>query len=529
MLRRIFLALIVIAIIGRFIALDYIPPHLSNDEIGAAYDAYSVSKTLRDEHNQFLPILFQSHGIYRSALAVYITIPSVMFLGNSDFSARLPSAILGTLTIVLLGLLVLELTNNRLLAVVTSLILAFSPLHFATSRVTIESNYAIFFVVLGIYLFFYGLKYRKNWATLACFVAFALSIFGYYTEWGLTPLIICSLLFFYRKSFQNRKIYILGIVIFVFLLIPLGIDFFHHLDSSRSSTDLIHKDLAVTKLFEQRQFNLIQKGQILTKAVVDKYSNYTSLGYLFFYGANLLPRDNPYQVGFFLSPFILGFIVGLIKLKKYFENHAGFIYFWFFVSPSIPSLTQGELSSVRIFPMVIPLALITAAGFLELSPYLIKNNILRILTVGLILSSLFYFLIIYAFHFRLERAEGYQYGFKQIALYIKDHNKFEKNIIDPRFGDKEFYFAGVPHVYIPFYLQLDPRGLQNSNRTSTGIFFDKYEFRNIDWEKEKLQKNYLYVVPHDNLPNAKLAKLLEQIYEIKLPNQKVEFRLFTVK
>lgn len=529
MLRTILLALIIVAIVGRFIALDWVPPHLSNDEIGAAYDAYSVSKTLRDEHNQFLPILFQSHGIYRSTLAVYITIPTIMLLGNSDFSARLPSAILGTLTIIFLGLLVLTLTNNRILSFATSLILAFSPFHFATSRATIESNYAIFFVVLGIYLFFYGLKYCKNWATIACFVAFTLSIYGYYTEWGLTPLIMGALLFFYRKSFQNKKIYVVGILIFVCLLIPLGNDFFHHSNSSRASTEFINKDLAVARFSEQKNFNLIQKGQIVAKAVVDKYSNYTSLGYLFFYGANILPRDNPYQVGFFLSPFIAGFIIGLIKLKKYFGNHANFIYFWFFISPLIPSLTQGDLSSVRIFPMVIPLTLIVAAGSLELFFYIKNNNILKVLIIGLLSLSLFYFFMIYVFHVRLEKAEGYQYGFKQIAMFIKNHEEFEKYIIDPRFGDKEFYFSGVPHVYIPFYLQLDPRGLQNSNRSAQGTFFGKYEFRIIDWGKEKPQKNYLYVVPHDNLPGDNLDKILKQIYEIQLPNKKVEFKLFTLK
>lgn len=524
MLTKLFLFLISIAIIARFIGLDYIPPHLSNDEIGAAYDAYSVSKTLRDGHNQFLPILFQSHGIYRSALAVYVTLPSIAILGNSDFSARLPSAILGSLTIILLGLLVLELTKNRRLALIASLLLAFSPWHFSVSRWTMESNYALFFVVLGVYLFFYGLKHSNYWTTLASFATFAFSIYAYYTEWVLTPLIIFSLLFLYRKVTLKRKIYYLAIFLFILLLIPLGIDFLNNLGSSRASTELINKEIPISA---ESKFNTFQKGQILSKAILDKYSRYTSLGYVFFYGSNFLPKENPYQVGFFLSPFLVGFIFGLFKLKRFFQEHTNFIYFWLLASPLIPAITQGGLSNVRSLPMVIPVAIVTAAGSLYMLEYINKKMILKILAIGLISISFLYFSFIYTFHFPVQAAEGFQYGYKQMALYIKKHyTEYEKIIVDYRFGNKEFYFYGVPNAYIPFYTYLDPRKVQNAKALPQGSSFDKYEFRFIDWDKEEIQKKYLYAVPYDNVPD--LSQGIKQVYEIQLPNHKVEFKLYSL-
>src|SRR3989344_4430254 len=65
-------ALIFIALVARFVLLDYVPPHLSNDEIGSAYAAYSISKTLKDGTGEYLPILWRSHGGYGAPLAVYI-------------------------------------------------------------------------------------------------------------------------------------------------------------------------------------------------------------------------------------------------------------------------------------------------------------------------------------------------------------------------------------------------------------------------------------------------------------------------
>ncbi len=521
MLRKIALILIAIAILGRFIALDWAPPHLSNDEIGAAYDAYSVSKTLSDEHNQFLPILFASHGIYRSALAVYIPMISIMAFGNNDFAVRLPSAILGSLTIILLGLLVFELTKNINLSIIASLNLAFSPWHFSASRWAMESNYALFFIVLGIYLFFYGLSHHKTWATLFSFVAFTCSIYAYYTEWGLTPLIISLLLFLYRDITFRKKIYYLGVILFTILLIPLALDWFHHLSSSRASTEVI-----VGQILSRHELNFLQKGQLLLKVILDKYSVYTNLGYLFFYGAYFLPKTNPYQAGFLLSPLVIGFIFGLYKLRSIFQRHTYFIYSLLVVSPLIAAITEGDINNLRSLPEVLPITIITSVGSFYILSYLRKKILLKSLATGLILVSLFYTIQIYFLHFPIQNAEGFEYGFKQIALYINEHgSNYEKIIIDPRFGDKEFYYYGVPNEYIPFYTNLDPRQAQNARQINQGIAFDKYEFRNVEWDRKAAQKNYLYVVPHDNIPNNENIK---QVEEIQLPNHKVEFRLYSL-
>lgn len=310
--KKSLLILIFIAISARFIWLDYAPPHLSNDEIGAASAAYSISKTLRDGSNQFLPLLWASHGGEGSPLAVYIPLVSIVLLGNNDFAVRLPSAVLGSLTIIFIGFLVMELTKNSRLALITSFLLAFSPWHFSASRRALESNYALFFIVLGLYLFFIGINRNKNWATIVSMISFAMSIYSYYTEWILTPLIIFSLLVFYRKTILKRKIYLVAILLLGILLVPLFSDLVHHLKSSRANSEFIINDIGVGRLLS-RHPNPIEKGQIVLKAIIDKYSAYNSLDYLFFFGANVLPKENPYQFGFFLSIFLFLLFGGYIR------------------------------------------------------------------------------------------------------------------------------------------------------------------------------------------------------------------------
>ncbi len=538
--KKFLLILIFIAIITRFIRLDYVPPHLSNDEIGASYAAYSISKTFRDGTNQFLPLLWVSHGGYGSPLAVYIPLISIIILGNNDIAVRLPSAILGSLTVILIGLLVMRLTENGKLAIATSFVLAFSPWHFSASRWALESNYALFFIVLGLYLFFLGFKdnentptkvggflanRNKNWITLLSFISFALSIYSYYTQWVLTPLIILLLFIFYRKILLKKKAYFAALLLFGVLIMPLFSDWLFHLSSSRASSEFISKDIGVGRLLSKYP-GPFEKGQIILKAILDKYSLYTSPDYLFFYGARLLPKENPYQFGFFLSPLLIPFIWGLYKLKALYREHGNFIYALLIVSPLTAAITQGEVNNWRSLPQLLPIAIITAVGVLYTWDFVRKNFWMKTLGITVFLVSLLYFSLIYFFHFPIENAEGYQYGYKQMALYISQHYpEFERIIIDPRFGSKSFYYIGVPSSYIPFYTYLDPHKVQNAKVIPFGITFDKYEFREINWDEEKIQKNYLYIVPNDNIPNSE--NNLKIIHEIPLPSRKIEFKLYS--
>ncbi len=525
--KKLLLILIFLAILARFIKLDYAPPHLSNDEIGAAYAAYSISKTLKDGSNQFLPILWKSNGGYGSPLAIYILLPSIVVFGNNDFAVRLPSAILGSLTIIFIGLLVFECTKNNKLAIVTSFLLAISPWHFSASRWALESNYALFFIVLGIYLFFFGLNRNKGWATILSLVSFTLSMYSYYTEWVLTPFILLSLIVFYRHTVLKKKIYYLALMLFMIILIPLIVSFIQNLNSTRASSEFITKDIVVERLLA-RHPNPLERGQIILKAIFDNYSSYNSLEYLFFNGAKILPKENPYQFGFVLTPFIAAFIWGLFKLKNHYGKNSKFVYFLLIISPLVASLTEGEINNWRSLPQLLPVALITASGTLYIWDFAKRNWWVKNIGLGLLSISFMYFFLVYFRHFPLQKAVGYQYGYKQISLYINQHyNEFEKIIIDQRFGDRNYYYIGVPSSYIPFYTYIDPVKVQHARYLTAGIAFDKYEFRNIDWASEKVKKDYLYVVAYDLIPNPEYNLTL--VDEIKLPSRQLAFRLYVYR
>lgn len=94
--EKYFLLLILfLGFIVRIYNISY--PPLLWDEASIGYNAYSILTTARDEHGQFLPLIFKSFGDYKPGLYIYLTLPFVALFGLSPLAVRLPSILLGSL------------------------------------------------------------------------------------------------------------------------------------------------------------------------------------------------------------------------------------------------------------------------------------------------------------------------------------------------------------------------------------------------------------------------------------------------
>jgi hypothetical protein len=193
------------------------------------------------------------------------------------------------------------------------------------------------------------------------------------------------------------------------------------------------------------------------------------------------------------------------------------------ISPIVPSLTIGGTNMVRNLATVLPYSIVIGCGLYGLKN--IFKGYKAIIISGIFLFSFLYFLAIYYYHFPFQMGENFQYGYKQAAEYIKDnYDKYDRIIVDPRFGDVNIY-VGVPHLYLAYFTNLDPKMMLNRRDTDQGLFFDKYQITSVNWNQEQIKEKSLYLVPFDNQPGENSNKNLRTVKEIKLPNYKVEFKL----
>lgn len=523
----IFIGIAVITIFTRLYNLNNIPPHLSNDEISIAYDAYSVLKTGKDEHGAFLPLSFQSHNTYKAPLSAYLTVPSIALFGNTTQSARLPSVIAGSLTVLFIGLLVYELSQNFRLALVSGFLLSITPWHIYTSRMILESNIALFCVVCAIYLFLRGI--RKNNPALLYFspIFFSLSIYGYHTEWGFTPLILISLFLAYKNYFIHHK-KSLFIVSFLFIItaFPIFLNFVKNLHTNaRANTEIILKEPHLKAELDQSPN--YKKVGLITAAIIGNYSSYINPGTLFFNGLQLFPNKDPYDSGLLLAVTLPFFFYGITKIRHYLKGNSLFFIIWLLLGPLIPSATLGGPNFIRNLVSVIPYTITISLG-VNYFFYLNRKKIVpRFILLTLILANFLTFFTVYSLHFSKENGLGFQYGYREIAQYLKDvYPHFQEIIIDPRFG-KNLEFDGVPHLYISYYTKLNPQSLLARKSDNYGLHFDKYNIRGIDWQKENLQPFTLYIVPYSNTLPEKLSNILRKIKEVRYPNQDPDLEIYT--
>src|SRR5476651_1955998 len=104
------LLIVLLAALLRFYQLGINPPSLTWDEVAWGYNAYSVGIDGKDEFGHLLPYTsFVSFGDYKPPVYAYLTVIPVWIFGLREFAVRFPSALFGTLTVLITYFLVKEI------------------------------------------------------------------------------------------------------------------------------------------------------------------------------------------------------------------------------------------------------------------------------------------------------------------------------------------------------------------------------------------------------------------------------------
>lgn len=179
------------------------PPGFFADEASIGYNAYSILHSGKDEHGAVMPLFFKAFGEYKLAVGVYAVVPAIALLGMTELAVRLPSAIMGVLTVAALFLLVREVTRDDLTALLSAAVLAVLPWHIHYNRTGFDNiSGHVLFLVLGLYFFVLGTRRPGFW--LASSVAFALSLYTYRSAWVLLPVLLLILAVLYHRELRRH-------------------------------------------------------------------------------------------------------------------------------------------------------------------------------------------------------------------------------------------------------------------------------------------------------------------------------------
>lgn len=218
------LAILIVAAILRFWALDRVPVSLFGDELDVGYQAYSIAKTGKDYSGNPWPLHFQSLAEWRTPLYLYSAVPTVALFGITPWGVRLPAAIAGVLGVLALYLLIYEISNRKDLSLVGAGLLALSPWHIQYSRAGFEVSELLLFLILGVYFFLRSFKDKgKSLWIASLFLAFSPWIYS--TAKLFVPLLVIFLLALWMKEIRGFKKSYLIVALITFLAISVPITY----------------------------------------------------------------------------------------------------------------------------------------------------------------------------------------------------------------------------------------------------------------------------------------------------------------
>lgn len=535
-MQKWFLVVIVIlAFLLRVIAIDKYPVGLNPDEASFGYDAYSLLHTGKDQWGYAWPLSLQSFGDYKIPLYTYLAIPSVAVFGLNVFSTRLPNALFGVLAVLVTYLMVIELFKNKKLALTSAFILTISPWHMMLSRGAFEANLTTFFLPFGVWLFLKGLKDTKM-MLFSAFV-FGLNLFSYHSARLITPLIVLTLIIFYRKNISLKKYFIPVLVFCVFLVIAgwtlltggtargSDVAIFNPTDQGQAIFDRRYQGI-VLGLPDQVSRIFSNKFTFVSDEFIKNYITYFSPQFLFTEG----PKERTYGmmsgIGVLYSIellFILTAAWTIIKNREW--NKFKLLVVWLLLAPVPAALAKGGgYAANRATTMMPVVQIFSAYGLITLLSYfkVLKHKKTSEFTVGgVLLLSIVFFFENYVYHSPIQSASSMMYGRVQLVEELKKLEPQYQEILVSR-------SLSEPHIYFAFFNKWDPTDYQNQTpdwqryKAEGRSFLDqlgeyhlgKYTFTSID--SRMLEKPGILLVGKPN----EFSHTANIVHSVKFPNGK---------
>lgn len=491
--------ILIIGMLIRIIGIANMPNALNCDEASAGYEAFSILNYGIDRNGNFIPSFLVAWGSGQNALLSYLMIPFIKILGLSILSVRLPMAILGCISLVIMYLLLKKISNKKL-AIIGLAFFAICPWHIMKSRWGLESNLFPDLILIFTYLLIKGLEDNKKILYYLSFVIAGISAYAYGTSYYFLPVFIIPLLIILIKKEKitiKQSIISLAIVGVVSLPIVLYV-----IINTLGLEQINLPFMTIPKLEVNRykELTAIFSKDFLTISI----SNFIESMKILILQTDGLPWNNiqPFGTIYIFSTIftITGIINSFIK-NKFVEIKYSYLFnIWFIVCIILTFICEPNINRLNI--IMIPIIYYTILGIYIFIEHIVKK---QNQTKAIILISIIYLISFGLFMKEYTNQNCDEYGTFENGL--EEVIKYVDNI-----DNKEIYITDkikTPYIYVLFYTQYNTREFVKTVEYEDKYVafkqvnsFGKYNFGNI--EQMNFDKDYIYVIKKEDRENYNL-------------------------
>lgn len=519
--------ILLLAALLRVFLLGQMPIGVTNDEANYIYSAFSIWHTGHDIAGKFLPLSFNIDNSF-SPVPVYLIAPFVGLFGMSAFVGRLPFAIAGVGSVLLVYLITKKLFNNSFIALASAFVMAVNPWHLQVSRIAYEAGLALFFILLGTYIF---LRNQGKSTILWSLLPFLLGFYSYHGTKVFFIFFVPLLIWFGGKELFKRKKELIAFVIGFFLICgsyiliakmnhdTRQIVFFWNDAQKAAETVNWERSVNTAPHILKPLFN--NKLMYYLRLTRENYFQIFSPQFLFLFGetGGLAPLYGTFFRGVFYMVELPFLIWGFFFLYNFTNKRVrNFLYIAILIAP-LPSAFTFDRTYVMRSIMLLPLLSIVIgcgvyAGYVSLAKRStgIKRGIivLSCLVYGFFVAGYVYQ---YYFRYRLYAAENW-FGSSRDLAYVMMQKHTTNQILLANPGDVLIQYA--------FYRQLDPTMYQKVQNVPLPKTVDNITFLRgcIDTKKvvfdptTMLPPHSTYIVPDichpETRPDATITDKADQ-------------------
>lgn len=480
----------------RLINIGNMPLGLNQDEASIGYDAYSILNYGIDRNGVHMPVHLIAWGSGQNALYAYMCMPFIRLFGLNEFAIRLPMALLGCGSLLIIRRLLLLLKDKKL-AFAGVCMFSIMPWHIMKSRWALESNILPDMILIAVLLFMLGIDGKKH-----CFyfgsAVLGLCAYAYGTAYFFLP-IFCLMFFVYLLC--HRKVSISQTLISLVIICIISLPIILFVLINKFGMQSINLGLfTIPKLNEARQSAILNLDSNIFENI---FSNLKTTLKIIFMQTDDLPWNSISFYGTVFLASIPFFIIGLatmFKQKGYKSDFAFFI--WFLTSLLMSSIMSANINRLNV--IFIPIIYFVIIGVFSVVETM-RHLRFPIITMYAAMSVMFIFN--YFGPYQEQIGQNFYYGFGE-AIQCAEKQDSEHIYITNS--------VNAPYIYVLFYNNTDPHEYINTvQKKNPGQAFeqvsefDKYLFTNIDCKN--LDSKACYIIK-----SSYAANVLENYSDAKI-------------
>ena len=507
--------ILIIGILIRIVGITDMPNALNCDEASAGYEAFSLLNYGIDRNGNHNPSFLVAWGSGQNALLTYLIIPLIKIFGLKTIAIRLPMAILGCVSLVILYLLLRKISNKKL-SIIGLAFFAICPWHIMKSRWGLESNLFPDLMLLSIFLIIKGLQDKRKIFQILGYVVAGILAYSYGTSYFFLPLFFIPLLYLLVKKKEitiRQAILNLAIIGIVSLPIILSV-----IINTFNLPEIKLPFMTIPRMEVNRyeEITSIFSSEFLQTSL----NNFKGSLEIIFKQVDELNWNSIWPFGtiyLFSTVFTVIGIITAIRNRKEIK-YGYFMGIWFIVSILLTFVCEPNINRLNI--IFFPIIFYTVIGIEEVAK---QGKMFTIVIAIIYMISFAGFLNAY-FRENANTYATFEANLEEPIKYLKTlDEKNEKKYITNTIKE--------PYIYVLFYSEYNTNDFVNTvEYYNPGEAFRQVKkFGNYNFvEINELENENVYLLKNDQYENIKMnpqkygIQNLEDEFDIK------EFAEYTV-